>query len=42
MFLTDDAELDDLLGVEVPDGDGADVGALVRHLQGAQPERSVS
>lgn len=40
--LTDDVELDDLLGVEGADADGADVGAVVSNLQPAQGQRGVA
>lgn len=40
--LTDDVELDDLLGMEGADADGADVGAIVSNLQPAQGHRGVA
>lgn len=40
--LTDDVELDDLLGMEGADADGADVGAIVSNLQPAQGHRGIA
>lgn len=40
--LTDDVELDDLLGMEGAHADGADVGAIVSNLQPAQGQRRVA
>lgn len=40
--LTEDVELDNLLGMEGADADGADVGAIVSNLQSGQGHRGVA